>query len=26
MIEDGSVKAAKKETFGRRLNILSSFQ
>lgn len=25
MIEDGSVKAAKKEQFGRRLNILSSF-
>ena len=26
MIDDGSVKAAKKEQFGRRLNILSSFQ
>ena len=26
MIEDGSVKANKKEQFGRRLNILSSFQ
>ena len=26
MSDDGSVKAAKKEQFGRRLNILSSFQ
>jgi len=26
MIDDGSVKAAKKDQFGRRLNILSSFQ
>ena len=26
MIDDGSVKANKKEQFGRRLNILSSFQ
>merc|ERR1719284_301972 len=26
MIDDGSVKASKKEQFGRRLNILSSFQ
>jgi endoplasmic reticulum protein 29 len=26
MIDDGSVKATKKEQFGRRLNILSSFQ
>lgn len=25
MIDDGSVKANKKEQFGRRLNILSSF-
>ena len=25
MIDDGSVKATKKEQFGRRLNILSSF-
>ena len=26
MIDDGSVKAVKKEQFGRRLNILSSFK
>jgi len=26
MIDDGSVKAAKKDQFGRRLNILSSFK
>ena len=26
MIDDGSVKASKKEQFGRRLNILASFQ
>jgi len=25
MIEDGSVKASKKDQFGRRLNMLSSF-
>mmetsp|Transcript_36460 Transcript_36460/g.85187 ORF Transcript_36460/g.85187 Transcript_36460/m.85187 type:complete len:89 (+) Transcript_36460:576-842(+) len=25
MMEDGSVKASKKEQFGRRLNVLSSF-
>ena len=25
MIDDGSVKATKKEQFGRRLNIISSF-